>query len=559
MLTHRLKIAECIFVAVSIIGWAVAAASGQIIYGAVPLSITLLLNLINRLRFEQQSRYRLTGAMAQLHRQLSQESQSLYQQQLKQALASLQAKLPDYLAQIENPASELGAIKIAQLQARIVSVEQSLRNVVDYLNSASLPNHIEQLEAAIAQVTADLDQLQYQIPFATNPEQPTHWHTEAGGEPSLFPVASESVSPVSHQTEVGSRDVPVERLPVERLPVERLPVERLPVERREAGEACRDAPWRVWEEDMRAYPSDFVPEPILPNWNFRLTLKGHQDWVSALAMSADGQILASGSLDKTVKLWHLETGDLIHTFSDHQQGVLCLSLSPNGKWLASGGFDQTIKVWKLETGELCHTLTGHNGSVRSLVIMPDNQTLISGSFDQTIKLWQLDQGEFVQDLVQDAGRLSAIALSPDGKTLASGGGDGIIDLWHFQPFDLEFSLTDNLSSINSLALSPDGHRLAAACTDGTLKVWQLDSGERVESWQCPCAPAMSIIFSDNGQSAIAAHADGTIKIWWLGIDEPLLVLDNNDAGSVVSLALSPDGQWLAGGNRDGTVKLWQQL
>ncbi|MFP4414102.1 WD40 domain-containing protein [Coleofasciculus sp.] len=537
MLTHRLKIAECIFVAVSIIGWAVAAASGEIIYGAVPLSITLLFNLINRLRFEQHSRYRLTGAMAQLHRQLSQESQSLYQQQLKQALASLQAKLPDYLAQIENPASELGAIKIAKLQARIVSVEQSLRNVVDYLNSASLPNHIEQLEAAIAQITADLDKLQYQIPIAADPERPTHWHPEAGGEPSLFPVASESVSPVRKDGE--------------------------------AGDVCRDAPWRVWEENItpwrvweeniKAYPSDFVPEPILPNWNFRLTRKGHQDWVSALAMSSDGQILASCSLDKTVKLWHLETGDLIHTFSDHQQGVLCLSLSPNGKWLASGGFDQTIKVWHLETGELCHTLTGHNGSVRSLVIMPDNQTLISGSFDQTIKLWQLEQGEFLQDLVQDAGRLSAIALSPDGETLVSGGGDGIIDLWHFQPFDLEFSLTDNLSSINSLALSPDGRRLAAACTDGTLKVWQLDIAQRVESWQCPSAPAMSIIFSDNGQSAIAAHADGTIKIWWLGMDEPLLVLDNNDAGSVVSVALSPDGQWLAGGNRDGTVKLWQQL
>lgn len=524
MLTHRLKIAECIFVAVSIIGWVVAAASGQIVYGAVPLSITLLLNLINRLRFEQHSRHRLTGAIAQLHRQVSQESQSLYQQQLNQALASLQAKLPDYLAQIENPASELGAIKIAQLQARIVSVEQSLRNVVDYLNSASLPNHIEQLEAAIAQVTADIDKIQYQIPVATDPERSTHWYTEVGGEPSLFPVASESVSSISNPR-TG-----------------------------EAGEAGG-----AGGEDFRAYPSRFAPEPIIPNWKFRLTLKGHQDWISALSMSSDGQILASGSLDKTVKLWHLKTGDLIHTFSDHQQGVLCLTLSPDSKWLASGGFDQMIKVWNLETGELSHTLTGHNGSVRSLVITPDSQTLISASFDQTIKLWQLERGEFLQDLVQEAGRLAAIALTPDGKTLVSGGGDGIIDLWHFNPFDLELSLTENLSSIHSLALSPDGRRLAAACTDGTLKVWQLDRAELVEMWQCPCAPAMSIVFSDNGQSAIAAHADGTIKIWWLGIDEPLLVLDNNTVGSVVSVALSPDGQWLAGGNRDGTVKLWQQF
>ncbi|MEQ9552485.1 MAG: hypothetical protein RIM23_23090 [Coleofasciculus sp. G3-WIS-01] len=531
MLTHRLKIAECIFVAVSIIGWVVAAASGKIVYGAVPLSITLLLNLINRLRFEQHSRHRLTGAIAQLHRQVSQESQSLYQQQLNQALASLQAKLPDYLAQIENPASELGAIKIAQLQARIVSVEQSLRNVVDYLNSASLPHHIEQLEAAIAQLTADIDKIQYQIPITTDPERSNHWYTEAGGEPSLFPVASESVSSISDHTAGAVGAGFTDNL----------------------GEETDNLtkPALFGEPD----PNSIAPEPIIPDWKFRLTLKGHQDWISALAMSSDGQILASGSLDKTVKLWHLETGDLIHTFSDHQQGVLCLTLSPDSKWLASGGFDQMIKVWNLETGELSHTLRGHNGSVRSLVITPDSQTLISASFDQTIKLWQLERGEFLQDLVQEAGRLAAIALTPDGKTLVSGGADGIIDLWHFNPFDLKLSLTDNLSSIHSLALSPDGRRLAAACTDGTLKVWQLDSAELVEMWQCPCAPAMSIVFSDNGQSAIAAHADGTIKIWWLGIDEPLLVLDNNTVGSVVSVALSPDGQWLAGGNRDGTVNM----
>lgn len=502
MLTHRLKIAECIVVVVSIIGWAIAAALGEIIYGAVPLSIALLLNLINRLRFEQHSRHRLTGAIAQLHRQVSQESQSLYQQQLKQALASLKAQLPDYLAQIENPASELGAVKIAQLEARILSVEQSLRNVVDYLNSASLPNHIEELEAAIAQVTADIDKLQYRTPIAATSEQATPWHTELGDEPSLFPVTS-------------------------------------------ASDARESVPG--------------VPEPIQPNWHPRLTLQGHQDWVSALAISANGSILASGSLDKTVKLWHLETGNLIHTFNDHQEGILCLTLSPNGKWLASGGFDQTIKLWNLETQELVHTLTGHNGSVRSLVITPDSQTLISASFDQTIKLWQLDQGELITDLVQEAGRLSAIALTADGKTLISGGGDGIIDRWCFEPFELEFSLTDNLSSIHSLTLSSDGHRLAAACTDGTLKVWQIDSPERIQMWQSPSAPAMSIVFCHNGQSVIAAHADGTIKIWWLGMDQPLLVLDNNDAVSMVSVALSPDGYWLAGGNRDGTVKLWQQL
>ncbi|HAG79904.1 MAG TPA: hypothetical protein DCL61_01760, partial [Cyanobacteria bacterium UBA12227] len=68
MLNHHLKIAECIVIIGSVIGWAVAVASGQFIYGVVPLLVALVLNLINRLRFEQQIKHRLTAAIAQLHR-----------------------------------------------------------------------------------------------------------------------------------------------------------------------------------------------------------------------------------------------------------------------------------------------------------------------------------------------------------------------------------------------------------------------------------------------------------------------------------------------------------
>ncbi|HBB34119.1 MAG TPA: hypothetical protein DC064_20560, partial [Cyanobacteria bacterium UBA9273] len=100
MLNQRLKIAECVFIVGSIIGWVGTVASNQILYGVVPLSIALVLNLVNRLRFEQQIKRRITAAIAQLHRQLSQEHQVLSQQQVQEAIASLQAKLPEYLSQV---------------------------------------------------------------------------------------------------------------------------------------------------------------------------------------------------------------------------------------------------------------------------------------------------------------------------------------------------------------------------------------------------------------------------------------------------------------------------
>ncbi|MBE9129858.1 MULTISPECIES: WD40 repeat domain-containing protein [unclassified Coleofasciculus] len=505
MLNHRLKVAEWVFVVASVIGWAVAAASSQIIYGAVPLSIALLLNLINRLRFEQQIKRRLTAALAQLHRQISQENQSFYSQQIQDAIASFQANLPEYLAQLEVPDSQSNILKFAQLQAQINSLEQSLRSVVDYLNSASLPTRVQDLEEAITNATAELARMQRLPSLVTETLDEsaglsTHQLSELATSPSLFPVVFESVP----------------------------------------------------EET----PSTI--EPIVPTWSEVHIFEGHSDWVSALAMSPDGQILASGSLDKNIKLWNLSTSNNTHTLCGHVEGVLCLAISPDGQILASGGFDQTIKLWRLDSGQLLYTLKGHEGSVRSLAITPDSQTLISASFDQTIKLWRLDSGQFLQNLAQDAGHLSAIALSPDGQILASGGGDGTINLWRLDTQTLELTLTGNLSSICALAISPDSQILPAGCTDGYLKLWQLSTAEPLGNLDCQSGLVIPSIFSIQGQTFIGSSAEETIKIWQLNTGEVLTVLNYDATSSVMSLAMSPNGEWIAGGMEDDTIKVWRQ-
>ncbi|HBY78508.1 MAG TPA: hypothetical protein DEG47_16225 [Cyanobacteria bacterium UBA11148] len=505
MLNHHLKIAECIVIIGSVIGWAVAVASGQFIYGVVPLLVALVLNLINRLRFEQQIKHRLTAAIAQLHRQVSQESQSVYQQQFQQAISSLQTKLPEYLAQIETSDSPSKIIKIRQLEAQLTSIEQSLRSVIDYLNSASLAARVEHLEQAIATATADISAIHSQLsnigkyPTDEVTKLPTNFPLENVSEPSLFPVNSEAISEQKINLQV-----------------------------------------------------------IVPTWSELHTLQGHSDWVSSLVLSSDNQILASGSLDHTIKVWNLSTGETIYTLCDHLQGVLCLVISPDGGILASGSFDQTIKLWSLDTGELLHTLTGHMGSVRSLVITPDSQTLISASYDQMIKLWRLDSGEFLGNLVEDAGRLTAIALTPDGQILVSGGGDGIVTLWQLDPPDLLVNLTNNLSSICSLSISPDGQTLAAGYIDGTLNVWQLSTAELLKSIQCYSGSTSSVIFSVDEQILIGGSAGDIVKIWHLKSDKLLNILNLDCPSSILSMAISPNGQWIVAGSRDGTVKIWQR-
>ena len=136
------------------------------------------------------------------------------------------------------------------------------------------------------------------------------------------------------------------------------------------------------------------------------TLDAHSNWVLSVAISPDGNTLASGSADKTIKLWNLKTGQLLHTLNAHSSWVNVVAISPDGQTLVSGSADNTIKVWNLSNGKLLRTLKrqlgseGHSGSVCSLTISPDGQTLASSSTDNTIKLWNLHTGKLLRTLIE---------------------------------------------------------------------------------------------------------------------------------------------------------------
>src|SRR5947209_11211551 len=120
-----------------------------------------------------------------------------------------------------------------------------------------------------------------------------------------------------------------------------------------------------------------VPAIKPEEFTLKRTLEGHAENVNSIAISPDGQTLASGSWDKTIKVWNLYTGQLFHILTGHSDYVNSVTISSDGQTLASGSDDNTIKLWDLYTGQLLHTLEGHAEDVSSVVISTDGQTLAS--------------------------------------------------------------------------------------------------------------------------------------------------------------------------------------
>ena len=171
-------------------------------------------------------------------------------------------------------------------------------------------------------------------------------------------------------------------------------------------------------------------------------LSGHTSSVYSVSFSPDGNTLASGSLDKTVRLWDANTGRHIRTLTGHW--VLSVSFSPDGNTLASGGW-QEIRLWDAHTGRHIRTLTGHTSSVYSVSFSPDGNTLASRSLDKTVRLWDAHTGRHIRTLTGHTGGVSSVSFSPDGNTLASGSVDGTILLW---------ALTPSATSNATVSLSP---------------------------------------------------------------------------------------------------------
>jgi WD domain, G-beta repeat/TIR domain len=266
--------------------------------------------------------------------------------------------------------------------------------------------------------------------------------------------------------------------------------------------------------------------------------------VDSVAFSPDGHTLASGSLDRIIRLWDLtdpaHPAPLGQPLTGHTDTVWSVAFGPDGHTLASGSDDHTVRLWDLtdpaHPAPLGKPLTGHTNTVYGVALSPDGHTLASSSRDETIRLWNLTDPAHPtplgQPLIRHTGGVASVAFSPDGHTLASGSADETTRLWDLtdpaHPALLGQPLTGHTNSVRSVAFSPGGHSLASGSDDTYVRLWNLTDPAHPTPLGQPLirhtGGVASVAFSPRGHTLASGSGDAAVRLWATPVDATVATL-----------------------------------
>jgi WD40 repeat protein/tRNA A-37 threonylcarbamoyl transferase component Bud32 len=307
---------------------------------------------------------------------------------------------------------------------------------------------------------------------------------------------------------------------------------------------------------------------IVMVWNregqLLFSLDGHRNHVRSVTFSPDGRWLATGSIDRTVKIWDLESREEPRTLPGHARGVNCVAFSPDGRLLASGSGGEElhrvageVKVWDWRTGREQLTLGGHVDGVWSLAWSPEGRRLVTGGMDSTIKVWDTTTGHEALTLREHRNRIWTVAFSSDGHRLVSASADRTVRVWDGRPWQGEklgqeiLTLPGHPDFLEVIAFSPDGRCLASTARDGTVKLWDAWSGEELYARPGSGRPfsAQGVAFSPDGKWLATVEEGKRVMVWDFaalrsgGGTRPPCTLENEL--NIQCLAFSSDGKLAA--------------
>ncbi|OOO09066.1 WD-40 repeat-containing protein [Aspergillus oryzae] len=287
-------------------------------------------------------------------------------------------------------------------------------------------------------------------------------------------------------------------------------------------------------------------------WAVVQTLRGHEHFIGAVAISPNGKLIASGSLDHTVRTWDIDTGALLWT-SEHDDFVRVVRFSPNNEFVVSGSGDRTVRLWDAATGKPRETLSA--GRISSLAVSPDGRLVTA--VGQGLQLWDKTMDSPIQTFEGHAREISGVTFSPNGELLVSCSADGTVRVWDTNLVTAHKALQRHSYEVAATRISPDGRLLGSGSTDYKLQLWDIATGMPLQVLDDYSGKSSTLTFSpDSSLMAFRPKSDSAIIRLWNTVTGELCRTLGDHSSAVDRVVFSPDCQRLASIDEEWTITLW---
>jgi WD40 repeat protein len=303
------------------------------------------------------------------------------------------------------------------------------------------------------------------------------------------------------------------------------------------------------DDDGVARLWDIHPKIELPLFN-------HGAVVSAVAFSPDGKYVLTGGnaiTGGTAQLWNAISGQKLHEFTGHTDLInYGVAFSPDSKYILTGSIDKSIRLWDIQTGKEIYKLVEDRG-VQSVAFSPDGKYIATATGDAA-RLWDSETGEKVRDFNGVDRGVYRLTFSPNGQYVAVASNDDA-RLFEVSSGNLVRRFIGQ-TTLHTVAFSPDGKYLVTGgASDQNAWLWDVYSGQNLKQFIGHTDLVWNAVFSPDGSFIATASADGTARLWNIQTGQELRRFIGHTAG-VEGVAFSPDGKYLLTGSDDGTAMLW---
>jgi WD40 repeat protein len=292
-------------------------------------------------------------------------------------------------------------------------------------------------------------------------------------------------------------------------------------------------------------------------------LDGHRDEVNAAAFNPnaaanpEGWLVATGSDDRTARLWKLTAGYPFASLEGHTGAISGVVWSGDGKTLVTTSRDATVRIWNVtpEGATSRPPLTGHSKMVHAptLVETPNGAWLATPGTDGTARVWSFPDGAS-GPVLRHGAPVRRAAMDAGARWVVTAGGDGRAVLWDRASGTQLLEVVHD-KAVRDVAFHPSGSVFVTASADGTAQVWDAATRQGLVLLKGHTAEVFNARFTPNGTGVVTVSWDRTARLWDYAAKRCVAVLTGH-ANVLWSVEFSPQATNFTTTSADGTARLW---